>query len=49
MTDRERQEKEKKKKRRESDFERMMFQIMEKSLKEAMKAALDDVFKDWKL
>ena len=48
MTDRERQEREKKKKKRESEFEKMMFQIMEKSLKEAMNAALDDIFKDWK-
>ena len=42
------EERKKKKKKRESEFERMIFQMMEKSLKEAMKTALDDIFKEWK-
>ena len=45
MTDRERQEKEKK---RESELEIMIFQIMEKSMKKTLDAALDDIFKGWK-
>lgn len=32
-------------KKRKSQLEAMIFQIMEKSLKAALKAALDDVFK----
>ena len=35
-------------KKRKSQFEAMIFQIMEKSLKAALKAALDDVFKGMK-
>ncbi len=37
----------KKKDRKKSDFEIMIFQIMQKSLKSAMDAALDDILKDW--
>ena len=48
MTDRERQEKEKKKKKHESELEIMIFHIMEKSMKKALDAALDDIFKGWK-
>lgn len=35
------------KKKRESDFEKLIFAIMEKSMKEALDAAIDDLFKDW--
>lgn len=41
-------EKEKEKKKRESELEHMVFQIMEKSMKDALDAALDDLFKNWK-
>ena len=37
----------KKKKKRESEFEKMIFQIMEKSMKSALDAAIDDLTKDW--
>ena len=42
------EEEKKKKKKRESEFETMIFQIMEKSMKQALDVALDDLFKDWK-
>ncbi len=42
-------EKDKKKKQKEkSTLEAEIFMIMQKSLKAAMDAALDDIFKDWK-
>ena len=47
MTDTERKKKEKKKKS-ESELEKMIFSIMEKSMKTALDEALDDIFKDWK-
>ena len=40
-------EKDDKKKKRESEFEKMIFQIMEKSMKSALNAAIDDLTKDW--
>lgn len=40
--------KNKKKKNDESTLEAEIFLIMQKSLKAAMDAALDDIFKDWK-
>ena len=40
--------KKEKKKRKESTLERMIFEIMQKSLKSAMDAALDDIFREWK-
>ena len=42
------EKKEKKKKHQQSDLELMVFRIMEKSMKEALDAALDDIFKTWK-
>ena len=41
-------EKKDKKKKRESELEKMIFSIMEKSMKTALDKALDDIFKDWK-
>ncbi len=41
-----REKKKKEKKKRESELERMVFQIMEKSMKDALDAALDDLFKE---
>ena len=41
-------EKDKKKKKRQSLLEAELFRIMEKSLKDAMDKALDDIFRDWK-
>ena len=38
----------KKKKRKQSTLESEIFNIMEKSLKTALDAALDDIFKEWK-
>ena len=40
-------ERKKKKKQRESDFEKMIFHIMEQSMKKALDAAINDLFKDW--
>ena len=37
-----------KKKKKKSTLENEVFRIMEKSLKAALDAALDDIFKDWK-
>lgn len=41
-------DKEKKKKKNKSVLEKEIFSIMEKSLKTALDAALDDILKDWK-
>ena len=41
-------EKKKKKKKNKSVLEKEIFSIMEKSLKTALDAALDDILKDWK-
>ena len=41
------EKKKKDKKKRQSDLEKMVFQFMEKSMKDALDAALDDLFKDW--
>lgn len=40
--------KEDRKKKRQSQLEAFVFQIMERSLKEALKKATDDLFGDWK-
>lgn len=40
-------EKDKKEKRKQSDFEIMIFSLMQKSLKAAMDAALNDILKEW--
>ena len=37
-----------KKKKKKSTLESEVFSIMEKSLKSALDAVLDDLFKDWK-
>ena len=37
-----------KKKKRESELESFIFAVMEKSMKQALDAALDDLLKDWK-
>lgn len=39
--------KKKDRKKRENELEKMVFAIMEKSMKEALDAAIDDLFKDW--
>lgn len=41
------EKKKKDKKKRQNELESMIFQIMEKSLKDALDAALDDLFRDW--
>lgn len=41
-------DKDKKKKKRQSELELFIFQLMEKSMKQALNAALDDILKDWK-
>ena len=41
-------DKDEKKKKRESEFEKMIFQIMEKSMKIALDQAIDDILKEWK-
>ena len=41
-------EKKDKKKKRESELEKMIFSIMEKSAKVAIDKAVDDLLKDWK-
>ena len=41
-------EKDKKKKKKQSQLEAEIFAIMEKSLKTALDAAVDDLLKDWK-
>ena len=37
-----------KKKTREIELENLVFSLMEKSMKKALDAALDDILKDWK-
>ena len=46
--ERQKQEKLEKKKKKQSTMEAEIFRFMEKSLKSAMDAALDEIFKDWK-
>lgn len=41
-------DKDKKKKKKKSTLETEIFSIMEKSLKSALDAAIDDLLKDWK-
>ena len=41
-------DREKKKKKRQSDFENMIFHILEQSMKKALDAAIDEVLQDWK-
>lgn len=41
-------DKEKKKKKQQSQIEKFVFQMMEKSMKAALDAAMKDLFKDWK-
>ena len=36
------------KKKRQSQLEAFIFSLMEKSMKEALNAAVDDLLKDWK-
>ena len=43
-----RREDKKKKKKKKSTLETEIFAIMEKSLKSALDAAIDDLLKDWK-
>lgn len=40
-------EKDRKKKQQESTLEKMVFDIIEKSTEQALKQALDELFKDW--
>ena len=47
MSDKDKRDKEKKKKK-QSTMEAEIFRFLEKSLKSAMDAALDEIFKDWK-
>lgn len=42
------QSKEDKKKKRRSEFEAMIMQIIEQSLKKTLKTALDEIEKEWK-
>lgn len=37
-----------KKKQKKSDLEGLIFTMIEKGLKKAMKTAMDDIFKEWK-
>ena len=41
------EERKKKKKKRENETEKMIFDLMEKSMKTALDAAFDEIFKDW--
>lgn len=43
-----REEDKKKKKKQESLMEKMIFDIMQKSMKTALDKAMDELFKDWK-
>ena len=43
-----REEDKKKKKKEESLMEKMIFDIMQKSMKTALDKAMDELFKDWK-
>ena len=38
----------KRKKKQQSQLEALIFQMMEKSMKAALDAAMKDLFKDWK-
>lgn len=38
----------KKKKKEQSWFENYIYAVMEKSMKDCLNKALDDIFKDWK-
>ena len=38
----------KNKKKRQNQLEAFIFSLMEKSMKEALNAAVDDILKDWK-
>ena len=40
--------KDQKKKKRQNQLEAFIFSFMEKSMKEALNAAVDDLLKDWK-
>lgn len=42
------QESKKKQKKQKSQFEAMIFKVMEQSMKAALDAAMKDLFKDWK-
>lgn len=46
-TNREQEDRKKKKKREQSIVEKEVFNIMEKSMKTALDAAIDDLLKDW--
>lgn len=37
-----------KKKKRQSEFELFIMSVMEKSMKQALNIAIDDILKDWK-
>ena len=37
-----------KKKKRESELQKFIFSVMEKSMKQALDVAIDDLLKDWK-
>ena len=37
-----------KKKKRESELQRFIFSVVEKSMKQALDVAIDDLLKDWK-
>lgn len=43
-----REEDKKKKKKQESLMEKMIYDIMQKSMKTALDKAMDELFKDWK-
>ena len=47
-SDRDKKKKKKKENRKQSDLEGLIFSIMQKNLKAALDAALDDIFKEWK-
>ena len=41
-------DKERKKKKRQNQLEAFVLMILEKSMKEALNKAMDDLFKEWK-
>ena len=43
-----REEDKKKKKKQQSQMEKMIFGIMQKSMKTALDKAMEELFKDWK-
>ena len=47
MSNSSQQDKENKRKKRESELERFIFMTMEKTMKQALDAALDDLLKEW--